>query len=678
MMNRLFFLLLLNICCFPLLAEDTEPPKKYNDGPYLLFEEDSIVQYDVVEGQLKRKALANTNELVIDLDSKTKFTVSPDDGWTSVDATKYSTDQPIVAISDIHGQYDTFEKILISNKVIDTDLKWAFGQGHLVIVGDVMDRGDKVMECLWLIYHLERQAKAAGGRVHFLLGNHELMVMNGELNYLHRKYLYTSALLKTPYFKLFDRSTLLGQWLSSKNVILQINDKLFVHGGLSQQAMNLGMTIDEINEVFREKLYYKDAAIIKAIPEFATLYYNDGPLWYRGYAYPYSLNIKGIDSLFTALNINNIVVGHTSLRKIKGLYQNKVVLIDASIKLGEMGEVLHIKDDGLYVGDIEGNVTDLISEETKTTEQSSLFNYFNNYGGDIAISLSEHRNDILQNYDVNEKSTQGIFTAIIGTEQLVFSGNFKPGGKTRRKICSNYPIKIDLKKAELENFNYLPEFDKLKIVFQCNDQKIMSESIKMEKFIYDLHNVVTPYSHKARLIKAKTQDEKKYLDGLLLESREDLGLRTGIQEVKTSTISVEILDRAEYVKMVLFQYMIANTDWSARKMHNSKLYSKEDKTLITIPYDFDYAGLINNAYAVTPEILPISRVTQRYFMDKKVSLEELQKGIDYFISIENQIIDLCRTVNYLSEKSKSRSENFIAKFFENIKDPKTVKKMLKK
>ena len=405
-----------------------------------------------------------------------------------------------------------------------------------------MDRGDKVLECLWLIYHLEEQAKAAGGKVHFLLGNHELMVMNGRLDYLHKKYLYTSALFKKPYNTLFAPTTFLGQWLKRKNVILQINDKLFVHGGLSQQAMTLGLNIDEINIAFRDKLYYKSADQIQAVPELSTLYYENGPLWYRGYAYPYSFNKTGIDSLMTALSLSNIIVGHTTLPKIKGLYGNRIVLIDSSIKLGKTGEILHIENDQLSVGDMDGSLTPLISEESKEADRKSLFNHLYTQE-DVYLNISSSTQDILNRYEQEALATDGQLTITFGAEQLTFSAHLKPGGKTRRKICSNPPIKIDLNKAELENFNFLSDFDKLKVVFQCNDLKLMAQSIKMEKFIYDLHNIVTPYSHEAKLINAKTSSEKKYLSGLLLESREDLGLRTGITELEVSTISTDVIDR---------------------------------------------------------------------------------------------------------------------------------------
>ncbi|HBN90745.1 MAG TPA: metallophosphoesterase, partial [Rheinheimera sp.] len=85
---------------------------------------------------------------------------------------RYQTDT-VAVISDIHGQYDLMKKLLSAHAVVNADANWSFGQGHLVVIGDVMDRGDKVTEILWWLYQLEQQAEAAGGKVHLLLGNHE-------------------------------------------------------------------------------------------------------------------------------------------------------------------------------------------------------------------------------------------------------------------------------------------------------------------------------------------------------------------------------------------------------------------------------------------------------------------------------------------------------------------------
>ncbi|MFZ5979405.1 MAG: metallophosphoesterase, partial [Candidatus Zixiibacteriota bacterium] len=95
----------------------------------------------------------------------------------------------IFIISDIHGEYGDFEDILIKAGVADSSLHWAWGSGHLVVLGDIFDRGSRVTECLWLVYQLQQEAPANGGRVHFVLGNHELMVLRGDIRYVHERYL---------------------------------------------------------------------------------------------------------------------------------------------------------------------------------------------------------------------------------------------------------------------------------------------------------------------------------------------------------------------------------------------------------------------------------------------------------------------------------------------------------
>ncbi|MGO4780068.1 metallophosphoesterase, partial [Lysobacter sp. 2RAB21] len=74
----------------------------------------------------------------------------------------------IAALSDVHGQYDLMVRLLRSNSIVDRKLNWRYGRGHLVVVGDVFDRGPKVNQVLWLLYALEQQARAAGGGVHLL------------------------------------------------------------------------------------------------------------------------------------------------------------------------------------------------------------------------------------------------------------------------------------------------------------------------------------------------------------------------------------------------------------------------------------------------------------------------------------------------------------------------------
>src|SRR5690606_12940354 len=101
------------------------------------------------------------------------------------DAIRTAAGTPLLVVADTHGEYDILVQLLQRQHVIDERLRWSFGRGHLVLLGDVFDRGAHQIEILWLMYQLQADAAAAGGGVELLIGNHEAMVMRGDLRYLH-------------------------------------------------------------------------------------------------------------------------------------------------------------------------------------------------------------------------------------------------------------------------------------------------------------------------------------------------------------------------------------------------------------------------------------------------------------------------------------------------------------
>jgi hypothetical protein len=241
------------------------------------------------------------------------------------------------AVSDIHGEYQHLIEILTTSKVIDSNLTWSFGNGHLVIVGDVFDRGPNVTECLWLIYRLEQEASAAGGKVHFLLGNHELMIMRGDLRYVNER--YAEGIARRSRFKydeLFGPETELGRWLRSKNTILRLGGTLFVHGGLLPEFLQDNTDIGDINQLVRKgqdlssmKLYFDTSA--------KRLYGMFGPFWYRGYtegiegSYP-AAPTATVDSVLNLCKVDQIVVGHTEHDTLSLFHDGKVIAIDVDVE----------------------------------------------------------------------------------------------------------------------------------------------------------------------------------------------------------------------------------------------------------------------------------------------------------------------------------------------------------
>jgi hypothetical protein len=192
---------------------------------------------------------------------------------------QYDGVERIVAVSDIHGAYDAMVATLQNAGVVDTALGWSGGTAHLVIVGDILDRGPDSRDAMDLLMRLEQEAGAAGGMVHVLIGNHEAMNLVGDLRYVSREEFADFAAEETdeererwlavyakrkgaggdpgdelrrefdelfpPGFfahrRAFEADGTYGQWLLSKPVVVVINGTAFVHGGLSPMIADIGL-----------------------------------------------------------------------------------------------------------------------------------------------------------------------------------------------------------------------------------------------------------------------------------------------------------------------------------------------------------------------------------------------------------------------------------------------------
>ena len=315
------------------IAQDT---LNIDDGPYIFIHKDSIIEKNIIEGIVKTKILNPEN---------VKSIFDPE---TSV----FNNIPKIAAISDVHGQYDLTIDILKNNGIIDDKLNWSFGNGHLIIVGDIFDRGPKVTELLWFVYNLEKQAAITNGMVHFILGNHEYMIMQNDLRYLNKKYRRVEQLLNMPYPQLYDEKTFMGRWLRSKPTILKIDDKLFVHGGISPEFIKNDYNFEKTNQSMRQSLYVKEWTR-SSDSIYGKYLYDTGPIWYRGY-FNTEFQEKDLKKILRKLKVKHIIIGHTPHRKIESLFDNKILAIDSSIQTGIIGEMLFIENGEFFRGTREG------------------------------------------------------------------------------------------------------------------------------------------------------------------------------------------------------------------------------------------------------------------------------------------------------------------------------------
>ncbi|KRB11631.1 metallophosphoesterase [Lysobacter sp. Root690] len=325
------------------------------DGPYLSYGASQVQAQWVCDGEVIRKTFkARRWPLRIPprcgypdpIEVRAKAVAKPTSAISGVDR--------IVALSDIHGQFDLAVRLLQANRVIDKRLRWNYGSGHLVVVGDVFDRGARVTETFWLLYQLQQQARDAGGDVHVLLGNHETMVLYDDLRYVNPKYLRGAELLGKPYPQLYDADSVLGAWLRTLPTMLKIDDLLFVHGGIEPGHFDLQLDRDAVNARYRQSLGLAKTTV-KQDPLFAPLY--DGktsPIWYRGYFKQGELSQNDMQTILDRLGVSRIVVGHTSMEHVGGYFDGRVIAVDSSIKEGRSGELLFVENGRLERGMLDG------------------------------------------------------------------------------------------------------------------------------------------------------------------------------------------------------------------------------------------------------------------------------------------------------------------------------------
>lgn len=290
---------------------------------------------------------------------------------TDVSPCDITTPERVVAIGDIHGAFDTFVAILREAGLVDRSRRWSGGKAVLVQTGDVLDRGPDSKRVLDLIRNLEIEAGRAGGQVHALVGNHEVMRLTGDMRYVSAKeysafvvpdsaatrdFLYTSASTtvreqkrkagekfdESAYRKQFYEETPLGlvemhrafsqkgeygAWLRTRRAFVRINGVVFVHGGFAPAVAAEGCAA----LATRARLQLQ-AANLDSTTEVELLTRPDGPLWFRGLVDGTGTEAD-VTAVLTALGAKAIVVGHSSTNdaKIQTRFGGKVIAIDTGM-----------------------------------------------------------------------------------------------------------------------------------------------------------------------------------------------------------------------------------------------------------------------------------------------------------------------------------------------------------
>lgn len=328
---RIWILALMSLCYTGADAQEL------NDGPYVIYRENMPFVKLVNNGLAAERPI---------LDGRITVSFAGNPEWNfNVDIRKDTAIEPsetlqpekLFFVSDVEGEFGGFRGVLIAAGVMDEKYNWTFGKGHLVLCGDLFDRGEQVPETIWLIYKLEALAKSAGGYVHTILGNHDIMNLSGDLRYVQPKYFESAKLMGLDYLSLFGVDSELGRWLRSKNTIEKIGGNLCAHAGIAPQLNKLGMSLQQINDKCRP-YYDKARSTIEDAGDDVSIVFSGSTsaFWYRGYFHEPKATEAEVNETLRLYGVKRIVVGHTIVPGNVGFYYGgKVLGLDVNTHQGD-------------------------------------------------------------------------------------------------------------------------------------------------------------------------------------------------------------------------------------------------------------------------------------------------------------------------------------------------------
>ncbi len=254
----------------------------------------------------------------------------------------------------------------------------------------------------------------------------------------------------------------------------------------------------------------------------------------------------------------------------------------------------------------------------------------------------------------------------------------KPRGNMRKSTCHIPPIKINFPKKEVY-LNQLKEFDKMKMVLNCEKGDTYTQYLISEYYTYKIQNILTKYSLKVRLVSVKYIDTSgRYKENtqyaILLENIDQLAKRLGAIRLETKNVRDQLTDIKTLTDAYLFQYLIGNTDWSIPGMHNIYLLKfldiKKPRPYV-VPYDFDFAGIVNTTYAIPDEQLGIESVRERVYRGVCLPEAEVIKAKERMLQKKEEIYQLMQNDQLMSKYNKRSTIAYLDDFFQVLENEKS-------
>ena len=259
--------------------------------------------------------------------------------------------------------------------------------------------------------------------------------------------------------------------------------------------------------------------------------------------------------------------------------------------------------------------------------------------------------------------------------------------RRQRRVCRYPPLFLDFPKKKVSGTIFAGQ-NKIKLVTHCQKKDRYEQLLLQEYLAYRVYNIVTDKSFRVRLLQITYVDTDKknkqiVYHGFLIEHKRRLAKRLGETALKVSRVQKSKLDMGQASILSVFQYLIGNTDWSMIGgaedddcCHNAIPMADSEGVITPIPYDFDFAGVVNAPYAEPNPKLKIKRVRQRLYRGFCEPETKLENTLALFNEKKTSIYALYKNQEGLEERSAATTLQYFDDFYEVINNPKKVNRRI--
>jgi hypothetical protein len=306
----------------------------------------------------------------------------------------------------------------------------------------------------------------------------------------------------------------------------------------------------------------------------------------------------------------------------------------------------------------------------------------------VSLTLTAPFEDLFRDRSEEASDQRATLTYVDENDSLVtlkLKVELRGNKRRSKRVCQFPPIRLDFPKDDVAGTLFAGQ-NRLKLVTHCQSRREFQQYVLLEYLTYRAFSLFTDVSFRVRLFEITYQDTQAEREpvtsyAFAIEDVDDLAARHGWHEIEAPVVTPEYVQYDYLGLLEVFQYMIGHTDWSAFRAepdeeeccHNSKIVGRPEGPVYPVPYDFDFAGLVDTPYAVTAsQISPDPDVTIRHYRGLCRDRETLNTALQEFNIREFEVMALFETQAGLENRFRDKAIDYLREFFEIINDPRHV------